>query len=232
MVELGRHALAGAGLVAAVLFGVTGSAHCAAMCGPLVGLYSRELRGEPKWLIHRQHLLYNLGRILMYANVGVVLGEAGHVIGLLPYFSGLLAIVIGLLTVVLSIAFTGPRRASDVINNGLASVIHGFGIGRSWYGRSARSFGVMGLGTLHAFLPCPLLYPVYMTAVALQNPIHGGLLLLAFGIGTVPTVWTVGAIAGRLSFPERLGLRRVLGVAVAGWGSFLVIRGIQALAGL
>ncbi len=232
MVDLNAGSLAGAGLVAAVLFGFTGSAHCAAMCGPLVGLYSRELKDQPKWLIHRQHLLYNFGRALMYANIGVLLGETGHLVGLVPYLSGLLGILLGSLIVTLGAAFSGPGRVSDTINQAFALVIRRLGLGWEWYSGLARSFGIMGLGTIHAFLPCPLLYVMYMTAVATQSPIHGGLFLFAFGIGTIPTMWAVGAFAWRLSFPQRVGLRRLFGVVVVGWGAFLVVHGVHALMGM
>ncbi len=229
MVDMGSGPLAGAGFVAALLFGFTGSGHCAAMCGPLTGLYSRELKDQPTWFVHRQHLLYNLGRALMYANVGVLLGEVGHLVGLLPYFSGPLAITLGLLTVALGLTFTGPGKLSSAINDAFARVVRRLGLGWTWYRRFARSFGIMGLGTIHAFLPCPLLYVMYMAAMASQNPVRASLLLFVFGIGTIPAMWTVGALAGHLTFPQRVGLQRVFGVAVAGWGGFLVIHGVHEL---
>jgi sulfite exporter TauE/SafE len=64
--------LAATGLVAAFLFGLLGSTHCFGMCGPLVGLYAGQLASGSGASPPRQHLLFNLGRVLAYTNLGVL----------------------------------------------------------------------------------------------------------------------------------------------------------------
>jgi uncharacterized protein len=57
-------------LLTVLAAGFIGSAHCAGMCGPLAHFVSKN------WL---QNLLYNLGRLLGYTALGVILGRIGEV---------------------------------------------------------------------------------------------------------------------------------------------------------
>lgn len=60
-------------LITAFVFGVLGSTHCFGMCGPLVSLYSRHLPHASFRTAQRQHLLYNLGRVIVYTDLGLLL---------------------------------------------------------------------------------------------------------------------------------------------------------------
>jgi hypothetical protein len=65
-------------LAAAFLAGLAGGVHCAAMCGPIVGIACgarREGTGKGHWLRHA--LAYNAGRIASYAAAGALTGAIG-----------------------------------------------------------------------------------------------------------------------------------------------------------
>ena len=68
---------------------------------------------------------------------------------------------------------------------------------------------------------------MFTSAVALGDPIRGGVLLLAFGLGTVPMLWGLGAIGQRLGGQGRHQWHRLFGWAVTAWGLVLVVRGLQ-----
>lgn len=219
------------GFPAAFLFGLMGSIHCAGMCGPLVGLYANQIKGEPIWLNLRQHFLYNLGRLLMYSNLGVVLGGAGFLVGLLPWSGGMLGILIGLFIAAIGLSLLGAGAASRLINQVMAQLTQSLAIGWTWHGRLARSSGITMLGALHGLLPCPLLYVMFTSAVAMQDPLRGGVLLFGFGLGTIPMMWAMGTLAGRVRLPRRLGLQRFYGLVVTAWGGVLFFHGVKALGG-
>ncbi len=229
MVDESVGSVAQIGFLAAGLFGFLGSTHCAGMCGPLVGLYTKQLQDQPAWRIQRQHLLYNLGRLFMYTNLGILLGGAGLLIGLLPWAGGVLGVLIGLFIAAMGLSLFGAGRAARSINQVMAYLTQSLAVGWSWHGRLARSPRITMLGALHGLLPCPLLYVMFTSAVAMQNPIRGGLLLFGFGLGTIPMMWAMGTLAGKLSLLSRLGLQRVYGIAVTAWGGVLVFHGVQAL---
>jgi sulfite exporter TauE/SafE len=69
---------------------------------------------------------------------------------------------------------------------------------------------------------------MFTSAVAMQNPVRGGLLLFGFGLGTIPTMWAMGSLAGKLSLFNRLGLQRLYGIAVTAWGGVLLFHGVTA----
>ena len=206
-----------------------GSMHCAGMCGPLVGLYANQIKGEPRWLNLRQHFLYNLGRLLMYSNLGVVLGGAGFLVGLLPWSGGILGILIGLFIAAMGLSLLGAGAASRLINQVMAQLTPSLAIGWTWHGHLARSPGITMLGALHGLLPCPLLYVMFTSAVAMQDPLRGGVLLFGFGLGTIPMMWAMGTLASRVTLPIRLGLLRFYGLVVTVWGGVLFFHGVKVL---
>ncbi len=218
----------GLDLAAAFLLGLLGSAHCLGMCGPLVGLYAAQLSPGGAATAHRQHLLFNLGRMLAYANLGVLFGAIGLLLRVRPWVAALGGIGAGLFVLAMGARLLGA--------GGVAARLEGFfarptralvGVWRR-YVSVARSPGIVLLGAVHGFLPCPLLYAMFSSAVALGDPIRGGILLLAFSLGTVPTMWGLGML-GRQLGTTRLGLYRVFGWAVTAWGLVLVVRGLQTL---
>jgi len=216
-------------LAAAFFFGLLGSTHCFGMCGPLVGLYAAQLSPGTAVTAHRQHLLFNLGRMLAYTNLGVLFGAIGLSLRVRPWAASLVGLGAGLFVVAMGARFLGA--------GGVAARLEGFlarptgmlvGVWRR-YVIVARSPGIVVLGAVHGLLPCPLLYVMFTSAVALGDPIRGGILLLAFGLGTVPMMWGLGTLARKLSVTSRRGVHRVFGWAVTAWGLVLVIRGLQGL---
>lgn len=219
----------GFGLAAAFLFGLLGSLHCFGMCGPLVGLYASQLLPGSAPSASRQHLLFNLGRILAYTNLGVVFGGAGFVLGARSWVTALVGVAAGLFVLAMGARFLGAGGAASWLDRLLARPTGALlGVWRR-YLFLARSSGIVLLGAVHGLLPCPLLYVMLTSAVALGDPIQGGTLLLSFSLGTVPMMWGMGALGARLGAKRRLTWHRVFGWAVTAWGLVLVVRGLQDL---
>ena len=230
--ELHAHAtpvLPGLGLVAACLFGLLGSTHCLGMCGPLVGLYAGQLSPRSERSIHRQHFLFNLGRTIAYTNAGIVCGAAGFALRARPWAAAFIGAAVGLFVVAVGARLVGLSGAG-AWPSGLFAPLTALQQ-RLWRGyvHLARSPSIVLLGALHSLLPCPLLYVMFTSAVALGDPVRGGVLLCAFGMGTVPMVWAVGALGQRLNLKHRLQWHRVFGCVVAAWGVALLIHSLQGL---
>ena len=223
----GGGALPGFGLAAAVLFGLLGSTHCLGMCGPLVSLYASQLGPGPGAFARRQHLLFNLGRALAYTNLGVLFGAAGFGLRARPFGAALVGLAAGLFVVATGSRFLGAGGLAAWPDRLLARPTRALaGVWRR-YVVLARSSGIVFLGALHGLLPCPLLYVMFTSAVALGDPIRGGILLLSFSLGTMPMLWGMAALGQRLGAQRRLGWHRAFGWAVTAWGLVLVIRGLQ-----
>jgi sulfite exporter TauE/SafE len=221
-----------ADLIVFLVVGLFAGAHCLGMCGPLVSIYAdrvaehSESRREDTLtlFIVRQHLLFNFGRAAGYTAVGVLFGFLGGAVftsvdAVAPVgdaVRGAIGVLIGLLIVAggVSYIFQGvhapiPKRISGAF--GLFNRVSGHLTSR--IDRLAGSPRIVGLGTVHALLPCPIIYPAYLYAFAIGNPVRGGLALGVLGLGTIPTLLAYGTLLGSVSTDRRVLLHRGLGTA-------------------
>jgi sulfite exporter TauE/SafE len=220
-------AVAGFGFAPAFLFGLLGSVHCFGMCGPLVSLYASQPVPPTAATIHRQLLLYNLGRVVVYADLGLLLGGAGWLLGIYPWASGAVGLLAGGFVTATGIHFLCSGNGSTWMDRALARPTQVLaGLWRKLAGL-ARSPGIIILGGLHGLLPCPLLYVMFSSAVAVQNPLQAGMLLLSFGLGTMPMMWGLGVAAHYLTPGKRAALQRAFGGLILLWGTVLLAHGIE-----
>jgi sulfite exporter TauE/SafE len=240
-----------AGLVVFFLVGLLGGAHCLGMCGPLVTLYARELdegRG-PAFRELRQHAAFNLGRTLGYAAAGALMGALGALL-----FDAAAVLAVGRWVR----GAAGLLVGGFVLLVGAGYLVHGAVDPHSLVGRGASTDGgrpglfggafsrvfatltgrvsawtrgprVVALGTLHAALPCPLLYPAYLYALAEGSPAAGAANLAALGLGTFPTLFAYATVVGSVPAAWRRRLHRALGVAFLVLGYVPLSMGLRSL---
>ena len=198
---------------------------------------SRRDRPLLSWRDVRQHLLFNLGRTLSYAVIGAVMGALGAAL-----FDA--AAVVALATPVRSV--TGVLVGLFVVGTGLVYLLRGSvghggvpGLG----GLFSRAYGavtdrvddwvggprIAALGALHGFLPCPILYPAFLYALARGSPVEGFLALGTLGLGTVPTLFAYGTVFQSVDAGTRVRLHRALGVAFVVLGYLPLSMGLMGL---
>jgi sulfite exporter TauE/SafE len=84
----------------------------------------------------------------------------------------------------------------------------GFGPGR-----------MLAAGALWGWLPCGMVYSVLVTAMLSGSAFGGALVMLAFGLGTLPMLLGLGLLGARLRDGLRLrGVRMACGALVLGFG--------------
>lgn len=213
-------------LFAALLVGLLGGGHCAGMCGGIVGAVSMSMPGSrPQW---RLLLAYNLGRIGSYGIAGVIAGAVGassfflqHLLPVGKILYALANIMLILLGLYLANFWHGVI-ALERIGTVLWKRLQPFS--KRWL--PVRNIAQAGmLGAIWGWLPCGLVYSVLIAALATGSPAQGGLLMLAFGIGTLPTLLAMGMAAVRLkAWLQRLWVRRVSGLAVLLFGVLGLMR--------
>jgi sulfite exporter TauE/SafE len=75
------------------------------------------------------------------------------------------------------------------------------------------------LGMVWGWLPCGLVYSALATALAAGSATQGAMLMLAFGLGTLPNLLLAGLLLVRLRhIVQRPWVRMVSGLLVAGFG--------------
>lgn len=211
------------GPLAALAAGLVTSLHCAGMCGPLACAVTPAGRGPTAaW---SAGLLYHGGRLLSYTLLGMAAGLVGSVVldGVgAPPAQALLwtfLVVFGLFAVGADRWLPKPRRLGIWLMPRLARF-------------RGRREGAAVLGLATPFLPCGPLYLVAWVAAASGSALAGGLLLLAFALGTVPLLGLVQfgfkTVTHRLGPSALFYLQRGLaGLCVA----FLAWRGWPLLTG-
>ncbi len=220
-----------ADLLVFFVIGLLAGAHCLGMCGPLVSIYADRMTAPTQTSSNgltffevRQHLLFNLGRTAGYAVAGITFGLLGStlfaslegVTGIGADLRALTGFGIGLFILVIGLGylFRGTNAAGSLTLPGISTVFHRIhSVLLSHVDRLANSPGIVALGTVHAVLPCPIIYPAYLYAFAIADPVRGGLSLAALGLGTIPTLLAYGAMIGTLSAKHRASLHRLLGTA-------------------
>lgn len=206
---------------AAVLLGLLGSTHCVGMCGGISGALAFALGRELTPLgRYGMLLLYNAGRILSYTFMGAVAGAlAGSL--LRPEGPALVALraVAGALLVLMGLYLAGWSRWLAVVERG------GYRIWGRLQASGDRFIAVdsplkaIGAGAIWGWLPCGLVYSTLAWATTSANPLSGALLMLGFGLGTLPAVIATGAFAAELRrLLQRRQLRILAGLVVVGFG--------------
>ncbi|KFN45016.1 sulfite exporter TauE/SafE family protein [Arenimonas oryziterrae] len=192
-------------LAAAWLSGLFGGVHCLAMCG---GIATGLSASAPSTHAFRQALLLNLGRIGGYALAGAIVGGLGGGLLRLARLEGLAAslrMLLGLVLVVTALRLVFPTRLSGLSSLGHRVWQHL----RPWRERAIPAGGLarpIVMGLFWGWLPCGLSTTLLMAAWLESSALHGGLLMLAFGLGTLPLMtglsWSGAHFARRLANPR------------------------------
>lgn len=86
------------------------------------------------------------------------------------------------------------------------------------------------LGAIWGWVPCAMVYSVLMTALMTGSAIHGALVMLAFGLGTLPLLLTMGWLSQSLpAFFRKVQVRFIAGLLVLLFGVMGVIRTLTGL---
>lgn len=194
-------------LLAALIAGLLGSAHCAAMCGGIAGALglsssaAAARAGRP--LLYP--LMYNAGRITSYVVAGGIAGSfSGAVTGLggMPWLRNVFALLAAAL-----IVLVGLRLVAGVQHFAWFDRI-GLAVWRRIAPRTRALFPIrtparaFAAGMVWGWLPCGLAYAMLTTAWLTADPLQASLLMLLFGIGTLPALLALGTGATRLLRPS------------------------------
>lgn len=209
-------------IVAVFFVGLLGGVHCLGMCGSIVGIFTAQVpKDVSRWPFH---LAYSSGRIASYTLAGALVGAIGQA-GLLMRdavpVQHLLFALSSLMLVALGLYLAGVWGAVRQLEH--------LG-GRLWkhlQPYTARLLPVntvpraLGLGALWGWLPCGLVYSILLTALASGSAAQGALIMLAFGLGTLPNLLAIGLFWESVkAWVQSPPLRLAAGVLVATFGVY------------
>jgi sulfite exporter TauE/SafE len=215
--------------IGAFLIGLIGAGHCMGMCGGIASMLTFG-QSQPSKTIP---LFYNSGRLLSYAFIGAIVGGAVASISEVSSLNN---------------ALTWLRLAAAVFMVLLACYI-----GRWWQGLLAveklgqtlwRFISPAGksllplkspihaipFGFIWGWLPCGLVYSTLTWSAVSGSALNGALIMVAFGLGTLPAMLLMGFGATYLHKLQQSQIFRNLGALIlltyglyTGYGAIILL---------
>lgn len=183
---------------AAFLAGLLGGVHCVGMCGGIVGVltFSLDAKNRQKPMRILPFLIsYNSGRLLSYTIAGALLGGismlASNLVAI-QQLQSILHIVASLLMLSLGFYLAGWWYGLNKIE------LLGSKLWKKIEPLSQKIIPVKHLhhafilGLLWGWLPCGLVYTLLFWSISSASAVKGSLIMLCFGLGTLPTLFTIG----------------------------------------
>ena len=177
-------------------------------------------------------LAFNVGRIGSYMLAGAFAGLLGSVPALLHlvavqtaayWLANLMLVALGLTLMnvwhglgrVEAVAQLAWRRVQPLMRR-LLPVTH------MWQATA--------LGGLWGWVPCGMVYSVLMTALLTGSATQGAMVMLAFGLGTLPLLFILGALGTSVqAFLQKSVVRRLAGLLVLMFGLLGLFRAATGL---
>lgn len=206
-------------LLIALLMGLTGSLHCAGMCGAIMwAMPFYAFSGAKKILAFG---LYHLMRITAYTLMGIVLFSFRQLFhpGIQQVISitlGSMLLLAGLFSFISVSILPGYSLPwSAFVKKQLAAFA-----GHPHLGKIAVS------GLLNGFLPCGLVYMALTACLSLSTPLQVVAFVYVFGIGTLPMLASIVFLRSKISL-RGASIRKLVPVTVFCLGFLFVLRGLN-----
>ncbi len=178
----------------------------------------RHKRGKKDKLVHPQHTntalpigLFLLAKLVAYTLLGFLLGWAGSFLTLSPLTRALLMIAIGIFMVGNALRMFNVHPIFRYFSIEPPKFITRY-IRRTAKGTD--TFTPLFLGALTVFIPCGVTQAMMAAALATGNSLSGGLLMLAFTLGTSPVFFIVAYLTTELGARTEKFFMRFVAVAV------------------
>ena len=187
------------------LGGLLGSSHCVGMCGGfavMLGINRSSLRENLKG-----QLVFSVGRLASYTTLGGIAGYAGRTlverVPAIVNVPAALCLLAGLFLVWEGLHATGLLRRRNAAALGMGCL---FGSLFSTLLKHPALRNAFSAGVFTGLLPCGLVYAFVSLAASSGDLLHGALIMLTFGAGTVPLMILTGtgAMLVRASIRKRL----------------------------
>lgn len=210
-------------LSAAFLAAILGSLHCVGMCGPIVLALPK--KDKSKFAAFISRFVFNLGRIFTYSVLGLIVGYLGSKISLFGY-QQILSIILGsaiILYYLLPNNLKSKLYASGLVSRFTSQITKGM---RKFLGDN-RLLPMFILGTLNGLLPCGFLYLILASASITGSAFNGFLVMFFFGLGTLPSMYSVSVAGGLLNYNLKQKFIKLIPAYAIVLALLLILRGLN-----
>lgn len=215
-------------LLSIITIAILGSfGHCVGMCGGIVIAYS-STKVQSNWNKTKQtlsHILYSIGRVVTYTLLGALFGFLGSVTTFNSTTNGLFLIFTGLIMLLVGLSLFGKLKFLTLIEHSVSKQV--------WYQKSFKKLIVSNnlisfylLGMLNGLLPCGFVYFFAITAASTGSALYGALVMMIFGLSTIPALFSLGFFVGLFKQSEFRNLMiKLASIAVILYGIYIMYLG-------
>lgn len=209
--------------------GFLGSSHCIAMCGSLTMALGFSIPREKHFLFYA--IIISSGRVLAYGLIGLVANLlAQSVLALTQGGILYLSLIASLLMIGIGLHVANLNSwvlKTEVLGKFISPLIEPIKKRILPIDSVAKCFAY---GLFWGFLPCGLVYTALSLSMTASSPLNAGLVMVFFGLGTLPTL--VGMTAFNTKLNSILGktyVRFALGVSIVIMALILMFNTITKL---
>ena len=192
-------------LVSAWLVGALGGVHCFAMCGGLLSALAARDAASARPLVSARSIVlsqaaYHLGRLGTYALLGAGVGTAGGmslgIVNVLAFerqlyiVANVFLLLLGASLVLRLPPVVSMQRIGAKVMLPMLQIL-------SPLLRTPGLRGRIASGLVWGLMPCALIYGVLPLALFAGGAWQGALVMLAFGVGTLPNLLATGTLLSR-----------------------------------
>ena len=207
-------------LFAALLAGLLGSAHCVGMCSGISGMFA--MHAQQSSIRARLPLAigYNLGRVTSYAFLGLAVAFLGSsAVSGVPVLAGPVRFVGGLVIILVGLQIAFDWRVLKPLERVGSTIWSGISPLAQRLVPVTNLPRALGLGLLWGWLPCGLVYSVLLIAATSNGAASGAMIMIAFGVGTMPAMLLTGMGTAQLArIMRRKSARLGLGLLIVALG--------------
>ena len=209
----------------AFMAGLLGSGHCVGMCGSLVSACFVRMGEAGRGI--GPVAVYHGARLGIYGLVGLLAAALGLALvstGIIGKAQAVLQILAGGIVILLGLDLLGllPLRL-PAIGLPISTARRIF----QTAGRRGPALGTAIGGAMNGLMPCALTLAMAVKATAADQVWQGGALMLAFGLGTLPSMLFVSLVFGRLGAKVRGLLLKSAAVVVVALGIATLMQGLR-----
>jgi sulfite exporter TauE/SafE len=204
----------------AFFIGLFGSVHCIGMCGPLaLAIPSFQTKW---WLMVSDKLLYNIGRVITYCFLGLLVGFLGKQLWLAGLQQGV-SLLSGMFIIMAGLSRLFKIRFSK--NSGISKLVSPFT--RLLNYALQHKAGHLAVGILNGFLPCGFVYLALVGAINTTSPVSAAQYMFWFGMGTFPLMLLATVSAGFIGPGIRRRINRTMPYLMVCLGFWFILRGMN-----
>ncbi len=208
---------------------IAATSTCLAVTGGLlIAISARYSEAHPNLTraqTFKPHIYFNIGRVLSYTLFGALLGFIGSLFVFSSQISGIITIVVSVFMIFLGLQMLhlipGLNRLQIKVPKFIAHRIYEKG------SQEYKPTAPVLLGVLTFFLPCGFTQALQLYVLTTGSPIVGGLTMLAFSLGTLPGLLSLGALSSFTKGTAQKYFVRVAAVLVILLGVFSIFSGLN-----